>query len=168
MGREVRMVPPNWRHPRHKDYYDRLQPMYDRRFEDAAAKWKAEFLKWEAGERPDYCSEENRTLEFWEWNGEPPDRTYYRTWRDEEATWFQVWETVSEGTPVTPPFATKDELIDYLATNGDFWDQKRGDGPWDRAAAAKFVGSGWAPTFVVTQSEAGTTIAEPRDGGMAA
>lgn len=55
----------------------------------------------------------------------PPEREYYRSWKDEDATWFQVWETVSEGTPVTPPFATKEELIDYLVANGDFWDQKR-------------------------------------------
>jgi hypothetical protein len=31
----------------------------------------------------------------------PPDHP-----RDKEATWFQAWKTVTEGTPVTPPFAT--------------------------------------------------------------
>jgi hypothetical protein len=41
----------------------------------------------------------------------PPDHP-----QDKEATWFQAWETVTEGTPVTPPFATTDELVDYLAT----------------------------------------------------
>ena len=167
MGREVRRVPPNWDHPKQEGHYDgRLQPMYNERFEDAAAAWKADFAKWEAGERPDYCKEENRSLEFWEWDTTPPERVYYRPWRDEEATWFQVWETVSEGTPVTPPFSTTDELIDYLATHGDFWDQKRGDGPWPRENAAKFVKAGWAPSMIVQSSPAGNVITTARDGGM--
>lgn len=169
MGREVRKVPANWDHPKQEGQYDgRLQPMFDETFEEAATEWKAEFAKWEAGERPSYCSDESKTLEYWEWNGGPPDRAYYRPWKDEDATWVQVWETVSEGTPVTPPFATAAELVDYLATHGDFWDQKRGDGPWDRASAERFVGTGWAPSLVVVASEAGNQIIAPRDGGLLA
>jgi hypothetical protein len=165
MGRKIRKVPANWDHPKQEGRYDgRLQPMFDETFEKAAAEWKAEFAKWESGERDSYCSEESKTLEYWEWNGGPPHRAYYRPWKDEEAVWFQVWETVSEGTPVSPPFATEAELVDYLATNGDFWDQKRGDGPWERAAAASFVGSGLAPSLVVQVSSDGTTVFAPRDG----
>lgn len=132
--------------------------MYDQRFEDAAAEWKAEFARWEAGERPEYCSDKNKDSEYWEYAGGPPsDREYYKPWSDEEATWFQVWETVSEGTPVTPPFETKDELIGYLVEHGDFWDQsRRREGctsincdPWSRESAEAFVnGPGWAPSFV--------------------
>src|SRR4051812_14783374 len=107
MGREIRMVPPNWDHPKHDG---RLQPMFDRTFEKEAAEWKSEFAAWERGERPDFCTDDSRLLEFWEWHGAPPDRAYYRPWKDDEATWFQIWETVSEGTPVTPPFATRAEL----------------------------------------------------------
>jgi len=80
-------------------------------------------------------------------------------------TWFQAYETVSEGTPVTPPFATQEELIDYLATRGDFWDQHRGEGPWPRENARKFVlGSGWAPSMIVTTGPAGVDIKTARDG----
>jgi hypothetical protein len=76
----------------------------------------------------------------------PPDQP-----QDKEATWFLAWETVTtEGTPVTPPFATTDELVDYLATPGDFWEQEQGDGPWDRKSAEEFVKAGWAPTLIVT------------------
>lgn len=164
MGREIRRVPANWEHPKQEGRYDdRLQPMFDETFEKAAADWKAEFAKWESGERPDYCSDESKGLEYWEWNGGPPDRAYYRPWKDEEAVWFQVWETVSEGTPVTPPFATEAELVEYLATHGDFWDQKRGDGPWPRESAAKFVGTGWAPSLMVVASEGGNQVLAPRD-----
>lgn len=165
MGREIRKVPPNWEHPKQEGQYDgRLQPMYDKTFATAAQEWKDKFAKWEVGERPDYCTDESRNLEYWEWDGEPPDRAYYRPWTSAEATWIQAWETVSEGTPVTPPFATAVELIDYLITHGDFWDQNRGDGPWPRANAEKFVNDGWAPTFVVQQSSDGNKIFSPRDG----
>lgn len=169
MSREVRRVPPNWQHPTTEEYDPfrrrteaRKQPMYDETFAQAAAEWKAGFAKWEAGERPAYCSAPE--LEFWEYHGAPPDREYYRPWADEEATWFQVWETVSEGTPVTPPFATQDELVDYLVSNGDEWDERRGNGGWPRTAAERFVGMGWAPSMVVVNSEAGTEVFEPRDG----
>lgn len=165
MGREIRKVPANWEHPKQEGRYDgRLQPMFDRTFADAAREWKDEYAAWERGERPDYCKDENRALEFWEWHGGPPDRAYYRPWQDSEAAWFQVWETVSEGTPVTPPFATRDELIDYLATHGDLWDQKRGDGPWEREAAAKFVNRGWAPSMIVESTPSGNQVFAPRDG----
>lgn len=153
MGREIRRVPANWQHPKREHYDGRLQPMFDERFEEAAATWKAEFAKWESGERPSYCSDENRALEYWEWENGPPDRAYYRPWKDSDATWFQVWETVSEGTPVSPPFETREELIDYLVKHGDFWDQKSGDGGWNRIAAQKFVNSGWAPSMIMTGGE---------------
>lgn len=165
MGREIRRVPANWDHPKQEGRHDgRLQPMFNERFEDAAANWKAEFAKWEIGERPDYCSDENKSLEYWEWENGPPDRAYYRPWKDDEAVWLQVWETVSEGTPVTPPFPTEAELVEYLATEGDFWDRRRGDGPWNREAAAKFVGTGWAPSLMVVASSEGNQIFAPRDG----
>ena len=66
------------------------------------------------------------TLKFEDWHREFPDPESYRPrWKRGEATWYQVYETVSEGTPVTPPFETREELVEYLVERGDFWDQKR-------------------------------------------
>lgn len=160
MGREVRMVPPNWDHPKRENCPDQYQPMFDRPFSEAAADWKANFAKWEAGKRPDYCDEDSRNLEYWEWESNPPDRKYHVPFTEAEATWFQLWETVSEGTPVSPPFATKDELAAYLAEHGDFWDQSRSrEGRfgfergqptgWGIERAAAFVKAGWAPSMMV-------------------
>lgn len=162
MSRELRRVPANWDHPiseRRSGNYG-PQPIRDSSFEDAAAEWKKEFAEWENGVRPScFCASESGHMEFWEYSGDPPDRKYYRPWKDEDATWYQVWETVTEGTPVTPPFETQQELIDYLVANGDFWDQsRRAEGisympcdPWTRKQAESFVlGTGWAPSMVVT------------------
>jgi hypothetical protein len=151
MGREVRKVPPNWEHP--KDERGHEQPMFDQTFAEAAQEWKDAFAAWERGERPSYCSQESRNLEHWEYHGGPPDRAYYRPWSDEEATWFQLWQTVSEGSPVSPPFETKEELASYLAEYGDFWDQMRGHGGWGMERARAFVEAGWAPSMAIVNGE---------------
>lgn len=83
--------------------------------------------------------------------GQAPDvNDYVPEWTEAEATWFQVYETVSEGTPVTPPFATRDELVEYLVKYGDFWDQHGGNGGRSRKAAEAFVmEDGWVPSMIV-------------------
>ena len=147
MGREIRRVPPNWQHPTAErrttfsgpavDY----QPLYNRPFAPEMREWFKEWEAWERGERP---PRSEGCATFWEWYCGPPDPLYYRPdWSEQEATWYQCYETVSEGTPVTPPFATKEELIDYLVTYGDFWDQRRGHGGWGRSAAEQFVQAQW-------------------------
>lgn len=148
MGREVRRVPPNWKHPVLLDRGNGnkfLQPMHDKTFQDAAAEWKSNFAKWEAGDRPDYCTDSSRSLEYWEYEDAPPsDRAYYRPWKGEEATWYQLWETVSEGTPVTPPFETKEALIDHLVTHGTDYDHR----PWSLDQAKAMVDIGWSPSAI--------------------
>lgn len=178
MGREIRKVPPNWSHPTCMRFGWGLRlgwstklsyvPLYDQMHADALAEWEADKAKWEAGERPSYCSVETT---FAEYHGEQPDPKHYRPYTDDEATWFQMWETVSEGTPVSPPFSTLDELAGYLAEWGDFWDQSRAvekmpdreiehlllttdhkhefKAGWGKEAADAFCKSGWAPSMVV-------------------
>lgn len=76
-----------------------------------------------------------------------PDPSLGEAWSEPpEGEWWQVWETVSEGSPVTPAFETPEELIDYLVENGD-----GGYGPApSREAASRFVlGSGWVPSGMV-------------------
>lgn len=143
MGREIRMVPPNWQHPTMDRYGDnRLQPMYDRTYAEARQEW----LEGLATHNPEDCE----GLDYWEWDGMPPSREYYRPYTKEEATWFQLWETVSEGTPVSPPFATKEELATHLAEHGDDWDRQRGHGGWGVERARAFVKIGSAPSMVVS------------------
>src|ERR1035437_1164735 len=58
---------------------------------------------------------------------------------------WQVWETVSEGSPITPVFATDVELIDWLVTEGTHcvatpWKRhEQWDAPFRRSAAEEFV-----------------------------
>ncbi len=159
MGREIRKVPPNWQHPEN----DRgsPQPMYDRHIDDEMTDWLAELDAARSGNLDDVVKYYGGSLAAWLQDNLPPDPLVHRPWHDEEATWVQLWENVSEGTPVTPPFATKDELIEHLVAKGTDWDKGR---PWSRKAAEDVVNSGYAPSLIVKSDEHGTHIYEPRDG----
>jgi hypothetical protein len=172
MGREIRKVIHNWEHPKREKYNpfkrimeESFQPMHDCPADQAWKEWLADFQKWKDGGRKEEVEKYELEYEgmgdyesFCAWAGRPPNPVYYRpAWNEEDMTWFQLYETVSEGTPVTPAFETQDELIDYLVEHGDYWDQKRrkaGDSimncdPWPRDQAEKFVkGAGWAPSMV--------------------
>lgn len=162
------MVPPNWEHPKKQVLNFRkgtvewqYQPMYDSSYIERMDEWIANYQLWKEGKHHDQLNGSAAGhARYAEWAGDPPQHEYYRPeWTKEERTWFQVYETVSEGTPVTPPFATREELVEYLVQNGDFWDQQRraeGDSimncaPWTREAAERFVmGSGWAPSLIMS------------------
>lgn len=166
MGREIRMVPPHWEHPRWKPgevcsgrTVGSYRPCYDEDYETAAKEWIANFDLWRNGEH----DKQDATIKYyWEYENTPDEETC-RPAFEQESTWLQVYETVSEGTPVTPPFATKQEPIDYLSTMGDFWDQKRREGPWNRESAEKFVNAGYFPSMMAEGTEAGVKFTEAKN-----
>lgn len=161
MGREIRRVPPNWQHPMSEDGRG-FRPILDQTFAVAAREWKEGFAAWERGERPAYCTGESRDLEFWEWSSGPPeDRDVYLPYDPATATWFQMYETVSEGTPCTPPFATEAEIVDHLVAHGESLTGRWNEGPWRRDVAEKFVAAGHALSMVIREDG---VILTPRDG----
>ena len=179
MGREIRRVPANWQHPtktcEHSPWHGGCdeakrnggqcyQPLYDQDYETAAKEWLDGCIAWANKTHEDYCED---SPYYWDYAGAPPSEEYYRPKVDEaDRTWVQVYETVSEGTPVTPPFATKAGLIDYLVAHGDFWDQLQGEGGWTRENAISFVGLEYAPSMVVAVTSEGVKISGPRDGNQ--
>jgi hypothetical protein len=171
MGREIRKVPVGWQHP--KDEQGRYKPLYDQDFESAMKEWLEELNGWmgkgfqEARKKhPDMDFDPNQPYRaFIEWHGGPPDAEYYRPlWDETTRVCFQMYETVSEGTPVTPVFSSLDALEDHLVRFGTDWD--RGNG-WSRDAARAFCKSGFAPSLMVSRSPSGqVVIHEPRDGPL--
>ena len=138
MGRVIRRVPPGWKHPKRED--GRYQPCFDEDFATAARRWKEEFAQWEAGTHPHH----SEGSEFWEGWCHPPTRDCCRPAFTQEPTWWQVYENVSEGTPVTEPFPTREALIEHLVANGTDYDP-----PCSREAAEAFVrDGGYAPSMV--------------------
>jgi hypothetical protein len=61
-----------------------------------------------------------------------------------EGEGWQLWETVSEGSPVSPVFATADELAVWMSN------PERGNRWVPQEVAAKFIADGWAPSFVAS------------------
>jgi hypothetical protein len=147
MGLKIRRVPPNWEHPTYLGgfRYGQFMPIYDQSFSEASQEWKEGLAQWEAKTHLDY--QEGR--EFWEWYGNPPDREHYLPDDLPEKTWYQVYSTVSEGTPRTPPFPTLEELYNHLIAAGIFRDNT----PWDEASAQEFVfKTQWLPSGVLTNT----------------
>lgn len=79
----------------------------------------------------------------------PSDRVKRQcsAWRRKEppkGDGYQVWETVSEGSPISPVFATPQELANHMSTTR--WGADQGSSPetW-----LKFIlGPGWAPSMM--------------------
>ena len=123
MGREVRRVPGNWEHPKYPN--GDFVPLYDgssftdelREWEKHAAKWaEGLYYSWEGGWIP--LEDGKKSVGFEEWYGHKPyPDDYMPEWPEEERTHLMMYETTSEGTPISPAFETPEELAQWLADN---------------------------------------------------
>ena len=151
MSREIRRVPLDWEHPLQERYlYENgerktysldndYKPCYDQTFEEAVEEWKAKFIKWESTPLEDRRPTTGIPMEYWEWDS-PPDRDHYRPAFTSEADGYQLYETVSEGTPVSPIFSNKSDLYCWI---------RKGYG-WSPLVDS-LIEHGSAPTGIATQ-----------------
>lgn len=149
MGREIRRVPKGWEHPKYTaedakypNWVGTFKPLHDDDYETVMAEWIKNHELWLKGEHPDQKEGGNALKHkyYAQWHGNAPDPDYYRPkWTDAERVCFQLYETVSEGTPVTPAFETKEALVEHLVKFGDAWSQKDGRGGWKREVAEAMV-----------------------------
>ena len=166
MGREIRRVPANWRHPIYRtvrmrrNFHGEIEtwkPLLNRSFERENAEWIAQNEAWARGERPkDFDVAKYGDISFVDWHGEQPEKEWYVPYDPASADlpWFQMYETVSEGTPVTPAFATADELVDWLVVVGEVYENGESDGSWSRERAEAFVkNEKSAPSFMVADGQ---------------
>lgn len=73
--------------------------------------------------------------------------------KSKKHTWFQVYETTSEGTPVTPAFETEQELIEHLIQYGESLNPYN-SGPINKESAENFVlRTQWAPSLTIKNGE---------------
>lgn len=71
---------------------------------------------------------------------DPANQAAYEAWRPEDppaGDGWQLWETVSEGSPISPAFPCRAEFVDYLTGEG-----------YSRGSAEAFCDSGYAPSGV--------------------
>lgn len=109
MGRAARRVPEGWEHPRRAGRY---QPMFDESYQDALAERATALAGWPS-------DPSSKTYSFEEYYGEAPDPARYRpAWHEESRTHLMMYETTSEGTPISPAFETPEDLAWWLVNNG--------------------------------------------------
>lgn len=146
MGREIRRVPPDWEHPRYTEdnaprrgMEGQYMRLFDNDFESAAEEWIENFKNYVPEERGTYRGPKY----FWEYDY-PPSKECHRErkWTEEEATAYQIYETVTEGTPVSPVFLHKGAMVEWLVSEGT-----------SRKAAEEFVNDEWCPSMTLQAGE---------------
>lgn len=142
MGREVRRVPPDWQHP--KDADGRFIPLLGQDYDHAVREWEERDLPrwlqeaelWAVGlvrtggviKTVAHVAEEAKALApyrqlpdpphyVW-WAGDVPARPrredYMPSWPDAACTHYMVYETVSEGTPVSSVFSSEEAAEQWM------------------------------------------------------
>jgi len=99
-----------------------------------------------------YCEACDGTTRIWM---TPKHKEMYESWQEIEppiGEGWQLWENVSEGSPVSPVFATRDEFIEYLIDEG-----------YSLKAAENFTDIGYAPSFVMSATKIVDGIAACED-----
>lgn len=166
-----------------------FKPMYDKTHAEAVAEWEQECREslesglldevsnqddldgWERDypHRTEDIEQIRRDLGKPKWasiedycGGRPEDDDGYQPegWPPVDERGWAVYETVSEGTPLTPTFATAEELVDWLTEKGT-----SSDPPMSREAAERFVTGGWAPSLMVTGGRVYSGLEAHEDGG---
>lgn len=162
MGREVRMVPADWQHPKYPDdHWDvprrgRYIPLYEGGFAEREREWMEGWQKWQEGLCRNYgdgpqwapIDEKYRGLRYTDYDGERPSPDdYMPDWPAEQRTHLMMYEDTSEGTPKSPAFETPEELARWLADNNvsAFGYDTATYEQWLRVCKG-----GWAPSAVIS------------------
>lgn len=154
MSRVIRRVPLDWQHPTYRQRADELglpclvsahladqpQPMFDQTFTEAINDYAVREQAWLDQTDPQY----DPRFSWEEWAGaeRPTDPRSYRPAWDEPANGIQLYETISEGTPLPycPVFADTAagfrQLCEWAAQNCSTF------GPMDSGYNAS--AEGWA------------------------
>lgn len=122
MGREVRRVPADWQHPKRED--GRYKPLRGGSYAAEVAEWDEGKAQWDAGLVSDYKGgwepkRPDHDYSYDEYAGERPQPDEFMPdWPLDQRTHWQMYEDTSEGTPISPIFATPEELARWLTDTG--------------------------------------------------
>jgi len=158
MGREVRRVPPGWQHPKEGDRYIPLLDQYNEHLED----WVEGKSQWDKGYERSYkkdgpryeVKDEGHSCSYEEWAGESPDpKDYMPDFPQEERTHWQMYESTSEGTPISPVMESPESLARWLVDNqaSAFGSQTATYEAW-----LNTIMVGWAPSGIAVAGQAGS------------
>jgi hypothetical protein len=98
----------------------RYRPLHDGPVEPEIAAWDKAAALFSQGkdERGEPLPKSAASCSFEEWHGGRPDPVdYMPSWPDADRTHYQMYETCSDGTPISPVFATPEDLARWLTDN---------------------------------------------------
>lgn len=130
MGREVRRVPADWQHPKEYNSYRgemAYVPLHESSFGGGyahqAAEWDLGWTKWQEGlcaigDKWEPIEAEYLNKRYTNWAGaRPSPDDFMPDWPESERTHYMMYEDTSDGTPISPAFATPEELARWLVDN---------------------------------------------------
>jgi hypothetical protein len=129
MGREVRRVAKNWEHPKN-ELTGRYKPLFPYSYyEESKEEFLTELVK------------NGLQSAIYEYGSAPDINDYMPNWDNSEATHYMMYETTSEGTPISPAFETPEEVARWLVDNNAsaFADQTATYEAWLRVANGGFA-----------------------------
>lgn len=155
MSRECRRVAPGYVHPMERHQYrgQVLRPLFEGKdFAPRYEAWKVAAEKWDAGLVQNWTTypveswrprtpDDGATFEE-NYGAKPDPDNFMPNWPAEVATHFMMFETVSEGTPLSPACETPDACARYCADH-----DVDGFGV-SYAAWLRVCLGGYAPSFV--------------------
>jgi hypothetical protein len=159
MSREVRRVPADWQHPR--DSSGRYIPLLGGSYSAEVSNWDLEAEQWAKGYRRSHAfcptnefipRSDVEDCPFTEWSGpRPVESEYMPDWTEAERTHFQMYQTTSEGAPISPVMESPEELARWLVDNKA---SVFADIPATYEQWLATIKAGWAPSAAVV-SDAG-------------
>ncbi|MEM1113233.1 MAG: hypothetical protein AAGI11_15080 [Pseudomonadota bacterium] len=135
MSREVRRVPADWEHPRRENgnyiglfdgYLDEMEG-YQRLIDEEGLEAANE-----------------------EYGGPPIGEHFMPDWPEHERTHWMMYETTSEGTPISPAFETPEALAEWLASTGA---SSHGKDTATYEQWLSMIKAGWAPSAMIVGGE---------------
>lgn len=138
MGREVRRVAADWKHP--LDENDNCIPLID------GIEYAVHVSSYELAERAWLSGDTTELVaRYGEWAAaslmEHEQAGHMPRWTAEQRTHVQLYENTTEGTPFSPVFATLEELAEWLCGEPEGFDHQQeleflrsnisGERPWD-------------------------------------
>jgi hypothetical protein len=82
----------------------------------------------------------------------PAEKLKNQKWKKTEppnGEGYQIWQTITEGGPISPVFAKPEDLARWMTRNGWDSDRRTSFEQW----MSFILGDGWAPTFVASGGE---------------
>ena len=120
MSRSARRVSPDWVHPRDRcGHYvplrNGLQYAQDlREWDQNAAKWKEGLRRRDGSTEWVPIDAEDRGKSYDEFEERPDPSDYMPEWPPDKCTHWQMYESVTEGTPISPVCGSPEELANWL------------------------------------------------------